>query len=115
MTDFHKYLGEGILAVYFIMIVVGLVMERRGKALPAAATGVAHGLLGLQVALGLILISSIDSEDSFNWFHPVFGFLAFGSLMMMNPLREKVGKTRGMVYSLALAFVFALVAYLLMA
>ena len=113
MADIHKYLGEGILAVYFVLIVAGLVMERRGKALPAAAAGVAHALLAAQVALGLILISSLDSDDSFNWLHPVFGVLAFGSLMMMSPLREKVGKNRGMIYSMGLAFVFVLAAYLL--
>lgn len=113
MADVHKYLGEGILAIYVVLIIVGLVMERRGKGLPAAITGIGHGLLAVQVALGLMLLGTLDSDQDFNWLHPIFGFLAFGSLILMRPMREKLGANRGMVASFAMAAVFVLAAYLI--
>jgi heme A synthase len=79
MENFHRYLGEGLFVIYVIVMVVVLVMGRRGKTVPSWLSGVAHGLLALQVAIGAILLMS-GGLGGVHWLHPVVGLMAILAL-----------------------------------
>lgn len=79
MESFHRYLGEGLFVIYVVVMIVVLVLGRRGKDVPPWLTGAAHGLLGLQVAIGLILLMS-GGLSGVHWLHPVVGFLVILAL-----------------------------------
>jgi uncharacterized membrane protein SirB2 len=51
-------------------------MTRRGRDVPAWLAGLSHGLLAIQVALGLILLLS-GGLRGVHWLHPVVGIAAF--------------------------------------
>lgn len=76
MESIHRYLGEGLFVVYVIALIAAFVMTRRGREVPPWLTGVAHGLLAIQVGLGLILLLS-GGLRGVHWLHPVVGLIAF--------------------------------------
>jgi heme A synthase len=79
MEDFHRYLGEGLFVIYVVVMITAFIIGRRGRDVPPWLTGTAHGLLGLQVALGLILLMS-GGLGGVSWLHPVIGLLAIAAL-----------------------------------
>ena len=76
MEDFHRYLGEGLFVIYVVVLIVAFVMSRRGRDVPPWLAGVAHGLLTIQVGLGVILLLS-GGLRGVHWLHPVVGLTAF--------------------------------------
>lgn len=76
MENIHRYLGEGLFIVYIIALIAAIVMIRKGRDVPAWLTGVAHGLLAIQVGLGVILLLS-GGLRGVHWLHPVVGLTAF--------------------------------------
>lgn len=89
MENFHRYLGESLFVIYIVVMVITLVLGRRGREVPPWLTGVAHGLLGIQVAVGLILIMS-DGLRGVSWLHPVVGILAMASLGLAPVFRARL-------------------------
>lgn len=81
MQDFHRYLGEGLFIIYVVVMIIVLVMGRRGKTIPPWLTGAAHALLAVQVAVGVIILMS-DGLSGVHWTHPVVGLLAILALGM---------------------------------
>jgi heme A synthase len=79
MENFHRYLGEGLFVIYVVVMIVVLVMGRRGTTVPPWLTGAAHGLLAIQVAIGAILLMS-GGLGGVHWTHPVIGLLAILAL-----------------------------------
>ena len=108
MQDFHRYLGEGLFIIYVVVMIVALVMGRRGKTVPPWLTGAAHALLAIQVAIGVILLMS-DGLSGVYWLHPVVGLLAILALglapVFRSSLRPGLDKAAlfGVVGALALA------------
>lgn len=108
MENFHRYLGEGLFVIYVVVMVVVLVMGRRGKTVPPWLTGVAHGLLAIQVAIGAILLMS-GGLSGVHWLHPVVGLMAILALglapVFKSSLRPGLDKAAvfGVVAVLALA------------
>jgi energy-converting hydrogenase Eha subunit A len=108
MADIHRYLGEGLFLIYLIVIGVVLFMGRRGRKAPGAVIGLAHGLLALQVAIGLILFA--EDPGRIVWYHPVLGLLAMVSLGLTPVLRKRLGANGGMAAGLGVVAALALIA-----
>lgn len=108
MENFHRYLGEGLFIIYVVVMIVALVMGRRGNTVPPWLTGAAHALLALQVAIGVILLMS-GGLSGVHWLHPVIGLLAILALglapVFKSRLRSGLDKAAvfGIVAVLALA------------
>jgi hypothetical protein len=105
--DFHRYLGEGLFLVYVIIIGVILLMGRSGRAAPTWLTAISHGLLALQVALGVILLAE---GHSVVWYHPVLGIAAMLAIGLTPQLRERLGRPTGTIASLAIIGVLTFLA-----
>jgi energy-converting hydrogenase Eha subunit A len=110
MFDVHRMIGEGLFLVYLIIIIVVVVMSRRGRTIPSPLIGIAHGLLAVQVALGLILLA--EDPGRVVWYHPVIGLAAILSLGLTPVLRRRLGATRGLVAALGIVATLAFVAML---
>lgn len=108
MESLHQGIGEGLFLVYVVVIAVVLVMGRRGRTAPPWLLGVAHGLLGLQVAVGALLF--LEDPDRIPWYHPLLGLLALLSLGLAPVLRERLGRPTGLVAALGVTAVLALAA-----
>jgi hypothetical protein len=87
-------------------------MGRGGKEAPGWMTGIAHGLLGLQVALGLILLAD---GRSVVWYHPVLGIAAMLALGLTPVLRERLGRTNGAIAVFAVVAVLTFAAWMAVA
>jgi hypothetical protein len=109
MGEFHARLGEGLFLIYFIIIGVIFFLSRGNRAVPGWLSGISHGLLFLQVALGLILL--MEGND-IPWYHPVLGIAAILSLGLTPVFKQRLGATKGMMATLAVAGVLALLAML---
>jgi uncharacterized membrane protein len=55
MLTVHGNLGEFLVVVYLAIAVLAAILANRGG-LPAWVSGIAHGLLTIQVLLGVILL-----------------------------------------------------------
>jgi energy-converting hydrogenase Eha subunit A len=110
MVEFHRYLGEGLFLIYLIVIGIVLYMGRRNRKVPGAVIGTAHGLLAIQVAVGLILFA--EEPGRIVWYHPVIGLLAMLSLGLTPVLRKRFGPQGGMAAGLGVVAALALVAML---
>lgn len=109
MDAIHARLGEGLFLVYFIVIGVIYFLSRSNRAVPGWLAGISHGLLFLQVALGLILLMAGNDTP---WYHPVLGIAAILALGLTPVFKQRLGATKGMMATLAVAGVLALVAML---
>lgn len=116
MGDFHRFLGEGLFVIYLIVTIVAFVIGRRQGAVPPWLAGIAHGLLTIQVALGIILILS-DGLNGVHWLHPVVGitaFLAVGFVpALMKRFRPSADKTAQFVVTAGVLTVLTLIAQLI--
>jgi energy-converting hydrogenase Eha subunit A len=110
MYEFHARLGEGLFLIYFIIIGVIFFMARSNRTVPGWLTGLSHGLLGLQVALGLILL--MEEPDRVVWYHPAIGLAAILALGLTPVFRKRLGHTQGTLAGMAVVAVLALIAML---
>jgi hypothetical protein len=108
MFNAHQGLGEVLFAIYLIVLVVVYLMGRNGKEAPSWLVGLSHGLLALQVAMGVILISQEKYRSAVPWYHPVLGIVALLAIGLATPLRKRLGKTNGLVALLAILSVLTL-------
>lgn len=108
MDSLHRFIGEGLFVVYIVAMVVAIVMSRRGQRPPVWLTAVAHGLLGLQVLLGLALLMT-DGLQGVPWYHPVLGLAAVAALGLSPVLRGRFPRGAD------LAAIFGVVAILTLA
>ncbi len=79
LSSFHRGLGEGLFVVYLLAMIVAVIYSRRESKPPSWLYGVAHGLLMLQVLLGIVLIS-VDGLSGVPWYHPVLGLITLAAL-----------------------------------
>ena len=108
MESIHRYLGESLFIIYIFVIIAMLFIGRRDRPVPPALTGIAHGLLGIQVILGIILIS--EDSDRITIIHPILGLLAIMSLGLTPVLRKRLGKRVGTIATLSVVAVLSLAA-----
>jgi heme A synthase len=108
MEDFHRYLGEGLFIIYLIVMIVALIMGRRNETVPPWLTGAAHALLGLQVAVGLILLADGGLRGE-PWYHPVLGLITLFALALMPVFRSRMRSTMAPVALFGLIAVLALI------
>lgn len=94
MLTAHGSLGEFLVIIYLAVAIFAAVLANRGG-LPAWVTGIAHGLLSIQVILGIVLL--IRNPSAAPWHHIVFGLLTIPALGLMFPLKKRLGATRGTV------------------
>lgn len=109
MFEIHRGIGEGLFLIYLVIIGVVYVMGRGGREAPAWLTGISHGLLALQVALGVILLAE---GHSVVWYHPVLGIAAMLAIGLTPVLRQRLGRTNGTIAVLAIIAVLTLAARL---
>jgi hypothetical protein len=107
--DIHRGIGEGLFLIYLIIMGVVYFMGRGGREVPTWLTAISHGLLALQVALGVILLAE---GHSVVWYHPVLGIAAMLAIGLTPQLRERLGRTMGTVATLGIIAVLALAARL---
>jgi len=84
----HRGLGEGLFIIYVLAMIVALVYSRRSDRTPGWLLGIAHGLLGLQVLLGLFLVLT-DGLRGVPWYHPVLGLLTAAALGLTPVFRQR--------------------------
>lgn len=108
MDSIHRYIGEGLFVVYIVAMVVAIIMSRRGQRPPVWLTAIAHGLLGLQILLGLLILLT-DGLQGVPWYHPVLGLAAAAALGLTPLLRERFQRGAD------LAAIFGIVAVLTLA
>ncbi|MEX2425437.1 MAG: hypothetical protein WD401_01620, partial [Thermomicrobiaceae bacterium] len=66
MLTAHGSLGEFLVIVYLALAVLAAILANRGG-LPAWVTGIAHGLLTVQLILGIILL--VRNPSAAPWHH----------------------------------------------
>jgi hypothetical protein len=111
MFEAHEGLGRILFAIYLIVLVAVVVLDRRGRPVPGWLFGIAHGLLALQVAMGVILLSG---DRTAPWYHVALGLLALLSLGLTPVLRQRLGRINGAVVTLAIVAALSLAAMLVM-
>lgn len=109
MYDIHKGIGEGLFVLYVIVLIVIYVLGRRGQKPPSWLIGASHGILAVQVALGVILLAA-GHGDAVPWYHPVLGLAALLALGLAPVLRRRLGTTNGLVALFAIVAVLTLLA-----
>lgn len=112
MEDFHRYLGEGLFVIFVVVMIVAFIIGRRGRDVPPWLTGIAHGLLAIQVAIGVILLLS-DGLRGVHWLHPIVGILAMLSLGLAPVFKSRFRPGMDKVALLGLIAVLALTAQLI--
>lgn len=112
MENFHRYLGESLFIIYLIVMIVVIVMGRREKAVPPWLTGAAHGLLALQVAVGVILLIS-GGLRGVSWLHPVIGIAAILALGLAPVFKARLRPGYGEVAVFGVVAILALVAQMI--
>lgn len=110
MFDIHRYIGEGLFLVYVIVIAVVLLMSRRGGSAPGWLMGIAHGLLAIQVAIGMILLA--DDSYSAPWYHWILGLSAIVALGLTPVFKQRLAGIYGVIAPLAVVAVLTLLARL---
>jgi heme A synthase len=104
----HRGLGEGLFVVYLLAMIVAFIYSRRADRIPPWLLGIAHGLLGLQVLLGLFLLIT-DGLAGVPWYHPVLGLITLAALGLTPLLRQRL------LPGVDTAVLFALIAVLALA
>ncbi len=94
MLTAHGSLGEFLVVVYIAVAIFAAILANRGG-LPSWVSGIAHGLLSVQVLIGIILL--IRNPSAAPWHHIVFGLLTIPALGLMFPLKKRLGATRGTI------------------
>lgn len=107
MFDIHRGIGEGLFLIYLIVMAVIFFMGRGGREAPSWLSALSHGLLALQVALGVILLAE---GHSVVWYHPVLGIAAILALGLTPVLRQRLGRTNGTVAILGIIAILTLAA-----
>lgn len=110
MFEIHRGIGEGLFLVYVIVMAVVFILGRRGRTAPPALIGIAHGLLAIQVAIGVILLA--EEPDRVVWYHPVLGLAAILALGLTPVFRKRLGATRGLITGLGVVALLTLAAML---
>ncbi len=107
MFELHRGLGESLFLIYVIIIAVILIMSRRGKPAPSWLVGLGHGLLTLQVAVGVILLLG---DRTAPWYHVALGIAAFLSIGLASVFRQRLSGVYATVAALAVPGILALLA-----
>lgn len=106
MLEIHRGIGEGLFVIYVIVMAIVFIMGRRGRSAPSWIVGIAHGLLAIQVAIGLILFA--EDPGRVVWYHPVLGLAAILALGLTPVLRKRMGASRGLVTGLGIVALLSL-------
>ena len=109
MSEVHRGIGEGLFIIYIVVIAVVYVMSRRGRDVPGWLTGLSHGILALQVGLGVAML--LEGRRA-GWEHPIIGVAAMFAIGTAAPLRARFGKTSGTIVSFAIIAILAFAAWL---
>lgn len=109
MFEIHQGIGEGLFLIYLIVMGVIYFMSRGDRAAPSWLTAISHGLLALQVALGVILLAE---GRSVVWYHPVLGIAAMLAIGLTPVFRQRLGRTNGTVAVLGVIALLTLAARL---
>ena len=107
MFEIHRGIGEGLFIIYLVVMAVVIYMGRSGREVPAWLSAISHGLLALQVALGVILLAD---GYSVVWYHPVLGIAAMLAIGLTPVLRERLGRVNGTAALLGIIAILTLLA-----
>jgi energy-converting hydrogenase Eha subunit A len=110
MVEIHRWIGEGLFLIYVIVMAIVFFLGRRGRKAPSALVGVSHGLLAIQVAIGLIMFA--EEPGRVVWYHPLLGLSAILALGLTPVFRKRMGATRGLVAGLGVVALLSLAAML---
>lgn len=108
LISIHRGIGEGLFVIYLLAMTFAIIYSRRESKPPAWLYGLAHGLLGLQVLFGIIILA-VDGLAGVPWYHPVLGLVTLATLAL-----APVFQTR-FLPGIDSAVLFALVAVLALA
>ena len=108
MYDAHKGLGSLLFVVYLVILAAVWLLGRRNGRAPGWLVGVAHALLTIQVAMGVILLADDDYDAP--WYHPALGLLALLAIGLTPVLRKRFGSLNGTLATLGVVAVLALAA-----
>lgn len=109
MFEIHRGIGEGLFLIYLIVMGVIYFMGRSGRDVPSWLTAISHGILALQIAVGVILLAE---GHSVVWYHPVLGIAAMLALGLTPVLRQRLGRTNGTIATLGIIAILTLAARL---
>ncbi|MBX5444160.1 hypothetical protein [Sphaerobacter sp.] len=110
MNQAHGGLGELLVIVYLGIAIASWILARR-QGLPPWLTGTAHALLGVQIIMGIILY--VQHPNIMPWTHVLFGLLTIPALLLVIPLRQRIGRNAAIAVSSAAAGLCALVAVII--
>ncbi|ACZ37758.1 hypothetical protein [Sphaerobacter thermophilus] len=110
MNQAHGGLGELLVIVYLGIAIASWILARR-QGLPPWLTGTAHALLGVQIIMGIILF--VRNPNLVPWTHVLFGLLTIPAIMLVVPLRQRIGRNPAIAVSSAAAGLCALVAVII--
>jgi heme A synthase len=88
MDAIHRGLGEGLFIIYLLAMIVAFIYSRRDGGPPVWLAAVSHGLLTLQVLLGLFLLLT-GGLSGVPWYHPVLGLLTLAALGLTPVFRQR--------------------------
>jgi heme A synthase len=88
LSTLHRGTGEALFVIYLLAMIVAIVYSRRESKPPAWIYAIAHGLLGVQVLMGIILIA-FDGLDGVPWYHPVLGLVTLAALGLAPALQSR--------------------------
>jgi heme A synthase len=108
MDGIHRGLGEGMFVIYLLAMIVAFIYSRRTEGPPSWLFGIAHGLLTLQVVLGLFLWLT-DGLSGVPWYHPVLGLLTLAALGLTPVFRTRFLPGLDTVVLFALVAVLAII------
>lgn len=107
MAEAHGTLGEVLVALYLVIAVLSFVVARR-DGLPAWVTGTAHGLLAVQIIMGVILL--VQHPHAMPVSHVIVALLTLPAIGLMAPLRRRMGRARAVGTSAAVVAILAAIA-----
>lgn len=110
MAAAHGGLGELLVVVYLGIAIASWILARR-QGLPAWLTGTAHALLGVQIIMGVILF--VRYPNIMPWTHVLFGLLTIPAIVLVVPLRKRLGRNPAVAISSAAVGLCALVAVII--
>lgn len=107
MAEAHGTLGEVLVALYLAIAILSFVVARR-NGLPAWVTGTAHGLLAIQIIMGIILF--VQHPHAMPVSHVVVALLTLPAIGLMAPLRRRIGRAKAVGISSAVVAILAAIA-----
>ncbi len=107
MAQAHGGLGELLVVLYLAIAILSFVLAKR-KGLPSWVTGTAHGLLAIQIIMGIVLF--VQHPHIMPVSHVIAALLTIPVLGLMAPLRRRLGRPQAVGVTASIITVLAAIA-----